>query len=173
MASVWLEEARWLDSDVASEGFEPRPQRTQQRLLNHQASSLVMHLALQLNFKGCFGRELWFALDLLTSFHEGHGLTEGVLAFLINEFQAQIGTRGASKGYADRGETKDLYILVFPDAPITATWPETRASSVRLQDNVNETERQSHAPCLISADLHGDLGRLGAPGMAASPWNPC
>ncbi|KAK7361653.1 hypothetical protein VNO77_03724 [Canavalia gladiata] len=34
--------------------------RTQQRPLNHQASSLVMDLTLQINLKGCFGLKLWF-----------------------------------------------------------------------------------------------------------------
>ncbi|KAK7328704.1 hypothetical protein VNO77_22821 [Canavalia gladiata] len=31
---------------------------------------------------------------------------------------------GASKGYADRGEVEDLCILVFPDMPTTASWPQ-------------------------------------------------
>ncbi|KAK7350221.1 hypothetical protein VNO77_08532 [Canavalia gladiata] len=42
-------------------GLEPRPQRTRQRPVNHQASPLVMHLILQINFKECFGLKLWFA----------------------------------------------------------------------------------------------------------------
>ncbi|KAK7306280.1 hypothetical protein VNO77_44207 [Canavalia gladiata] len=59
----------------------------------------------------------------------------------------------------------------------------TRASTMRLHNDVDGTKRQSHAPCLISADLREDLGRLGASRMdvaksqdpeylAASPWNP-
>ncbi|KAK7315989.1 hypothetical protein VNO77_27137 [Canavalia gladiata] len=42
-------------------GLEPRPQRTRQRPVNHQANPLVMHLILQINFKECFGLKLWFA----------------------------------------------------------------------------------------------------------------